>query len=257
MDSHDLSQVWAIAGVVGEVGVCVLALIRGLWRRLPWFTAYLLLVLAVEAARWAVIIGRGADSPAHSWAYWTTQPLLILGRGAALADVCRATLCLYTGIWQLARYLLSAAAVLMLSVAAVHTGGTPGIVSYLIFVERELEFAILVTLVVLLILSRYYGVALDRPLDSISLGLAFYSSVVIINSSILIGALALPWRAFSTVRTMGWDVTLGFWVYALRAPLSAQTQPHMNSAESYERDARVVSGRMRALNARLLDLMKR
>jgi hypothetical protein len=257
MSFPDLSQPLSFLAAAGEITVCLLALVRGLWRRLPWFTAYLILVNVVDAARWAVLYYQGASSPAYSWTYWMTQPLLIMARGTALADVCRAALSSYTGVWKLARYLLAGTAAAILLLAAVHTSGSRGITSYMIFVERELEFAVVMTLLLLLVLSRYYGVALDPPLGGLSLGLAFYSTIVIVSSSILIGRFALPWAVFSLVRTAGWEVTLGCWLYALRSPLAAPLRPELSTVESYEENARVVSGRMRELNARLLALTRR
>jgi len=186
-----------------------------------------------------------------------TQPVLVLARAAALADICRAALGHYTGVWQLARYLLAGAATTLLALAAVRTGGTPGIFSYLIFVERELEFAVVIILLVLLVLSRYYGVALEPPLGGLAMGFAIYSSVLIIASSILIGPLTLPWNVFSQVRSAGYFVALGFWAHALRAPLPAPVRPELSTVESYERNSRLVTDRMRELNARLMDLMKR
>jgi len=257
MTFSDLSQPLSFLGAAGEIGVCLLALVRGLWRRLPWFTAYLLLVNVVDTSRWAVMYYHGSGSPAYSWTYWMTQPLLILARGAALADVCREALGRYTGVWQLARYLLAGTAAAILLLAAVHTSGSRGVASYVIFVERELEFAVLITLLLLLVLSRYYEVALDAPLGGLALGLAFYSSIVIVTGSILIGRFTLPWAVFSSVRIAGWDVTLGCWFYALRAPLAALVRPQLSTVESYEENTRVVSGRMRELNARLLALTRR
>jgi hypothetical protein len=257
MDFHDVDQLLTLVLVPVESAVCALAFWRRLWRTLPFFTAYLLLVVIIDGVRWSVILVYGAGSLAHSWTYWMTQPLLMLARGAALADICRAALGLYTGVWQLARYLLGVAVAAMLTLAAVHTGGSSRITSYLVFVERELEFAVVVTLLMLLVLSRYYGVALDRPLGGMAMGFALYSSVVIIDSSILIGPLRLPWIVFSAARSLGYSVALGCWAYALRAPLPAPVRPELSTVESYERNSRVVSGRMRELTARLMDLMKR
>jgi hypothetical protein len=257
MNTHDFNLLFGLSVTTFEVGVCCLALVRRLWKYVPFFTAYLVLVVIVEAARWTVILVQGEGSRVHSLTYWMTQPLLVLARGAAMADICRAALGLYTGVWQLARYLFLGAAVVMLSLAAVRAGDPRRITAYFIFVERELEFAVVISLFLLLLLSRYYGVALDRPLGGLALGLVFYSSIVIVTGSILIGRFALPWAVFSAVRQMGYAVALAFWAYALRAPLTAPVRPRLSTVESYEANARVVSGRMRELNARLLALTRR
>lgn len=243
-------------GLLFEVGVCVLALARRVWRIVPFFMAYLVLLVLIDSAREWALLQAGYSSPLYSWTYWMTQWVLVLARGAALADICRAALSAYGGIWQLARYLLAGATMVMLAAAALRTGSTPGIVSYVIYVERELEFAIVVTLLLLLILSRYYGVELNRPLGGIAMGLAFYSSVLITTSSILTGPAALPWGLYSALRAVAYDVALAFWAYALRAPIPDPARPELGTVESYESGSRMVSDRMRALNSRLLELMK-
>jgi hypothetical protein len=252
-----VGQFIGLALTPGAAIVCALALVRRLWRLLPYFMAYLVLLVVIEVARLAVIIALGTNSPQYAWTYWMTQPVLILARGAGLADLCRAALGYYTGVWRLARSLLVLAATFMLTFAAIHTGGTQRISSYLVFVERELEFAVVVSLLLLLVLSRYYGVALDRPLDGIAMGLGLYSSVIIIFNSILIGPWVLPWWLYSFVRDVVFFISEGFWAYALWAPLPERARPALSSAESYTENARDVSVRMRELNGRLLSLMKR
>jgi len=257
MDFRDLRLALGLLGFLAEIVVCILAVVRGLWRRLPWFTAYVLLVGLVEAARWSVLLYKGQGSPAHAWTYWMTQPVLLLARAAAIADICRAVLGFYTGVWQLARYLLGIALAVMLTAAAVRTAGAPGIASYILFVERELEFAVVVILLMLLVLSRYYGVVLHPPLRGLALGFALYSSVVIVSSSILIGPFTLSWAAVSEARTTSFFASLAIWIYALRVPLPVPVRPQLSTVESYERNSRMVTDRMRELNARLMDLMKR
>jgi len=257
MDIAESQKLFSLLLTVVELGVCALALARRVWRMVPLFTGYLVLVVLVDIARWAVAMQSGFGSRTYSWAYWMTQPLLLLARAAALADVFRAALGLYSGVWQLARYLLAGAATVLLALAAVRTTGTPGITSYVIYVERELEFSIAISLLLLLALSRYYGVALNRPLGGIAIGLAFYSSVVITSSSIMSGPVAMPWWVYSVARDVAYFASLGFWAWALRWPLRETAPPELATLASYERDSRMLSERMRALNARLVELMKR
>jgi len=256
MDLLSLSGIVAAIVAPLELAVCALALRRRLWRPLPFFVAYLVLLVLIDSGRWAVLLFTGMNSPTYSWAYWMTQPVHILARGAALADICRATLGPYVGVWRLARPLLMLAATLMLVFAAVHSNGTHWISSYLIFLERELEFAVVISLLVLLLLSRYYGLVLERPLDSIALGLGFYSSFVIIKDTIILVVRNLPYWWFSLANSVAFAITLGFWCYALWAPLPERARPQLSTAESYERNSREVSDRMRELNERLLNLIK-
>jgi len=257
MDLRQLTQIIGMVLTPAEFVVCGLALLRRLWRSLPYFTAYLVLLVIIEGVRAAVNLATGNISRPYVWTYWMTQPVLILARGAGLVDVFRAALGMYTGVWRLARALLAVAATFMLGFAAVHTGGTQRISSYVIFVERELEFAALVSLLLLLVMCRYYGAALDRPLDGIALGLGIYSSVVVISGSILVGPFSLSVWVVSLARIVAFNAAVFIWGYALWAPLPARARPELSSVESYEQKTRAVSGRMRELNERLSNLMKR
>jgi len=256
MEIQHLSEIIGAALGPAELAICSLALVRRLWRFLPYFVAYLILLVLVEGARWCAVWAAGAGSPAHSWVYWMTQPVLVLARAAALADVCRAALGPYRGVWKFARPLLMLAATFMLVFAAVRSNGSHWIFSYLIFLERELEFAVVISLLSLLVLSRYYGMALERPLNLIALGLGFYSCQIIVRDTIILMELNLQWWWFSLANSIAFAITLGVWASALWSPLPERTQPVLSNVESYEHNSRVVSGRMRELNERLMSLMR-
>ena len=256
MDGPQFNQLVGAALAPAQLGVCALALLRRLWKTLPYFSAYLVLLVVVEGARWAVILTAGLNSPAHAWTYWMTQPVLMLARGAALVDVCRAALGNYTGVWRFARTVLAGSAAFMLVFAAIHMGAAARISSYLLFLERELEFAILISLLLLMMLSRYYGLSLERPLDGFALGLGLYSSIVIISSSILIGSLSVRWWTISLARSLAFGSSLGIWAFALGRPLPEPTLPQLGTVESYETGSQAVRDRMRELNERLSGLMR-
>jgi len=140
--------------------------------------------------------------------------------------------------------------------AAFHSSGAHWIFSYLVFLERELEIAVVVSLLLLLVLSRYYGMVLERPLDGIALGLGLYSSFVITRDTIILLASNSGWWWFSLVNSIVFASVLGIWFHSLWAPLPARVSPSFGTVEEYERASREVSVRMRELNARLLKLMK-
>lgn len=256
MNLQQLGEFVAAVLAPAELALCVFAVVRRLWRYLPYFMAYLIVLVLIDGARWGVLLTAGSGSRTYSWIYWMTQPVLILARGAALADVCRATLGPYSGVWRFARPLLMFAATVMLAFAAVHSRGTHWIFSYLIFLERELEFAVVISLLLLLVMSRYYEMALERPLDGIALGLGFYSSFVIIKDTIILMQLNLPWWWFSLANSVAFSMALGAWFYALWAPLPERARPELSSVESYEQNTQAVTTRMRELNKRLSNLMK-
>jgi len=257
MDLTDLGQFLGLAGGAAEIGLALLALARRLWRRLPFFTAYLCLVVAVDLSRSAVRVRAGFSSAAYAWTYWRSQELLVLARATVLADLCRAALGRYLGVWQLARLLLAGGACTLLLLADVRTVGTRGMTSYFLYVERELEIAIVLTLLLLLLVSRYYRVELGPPLGGITFGLVFYSAIVVLNTSIRMGPLPLSWQIFSHVRSLAYLTALGIWAYALRRPLPEPARPLLTSPEEFAEAGAAVDQRMRELNARLSQLIRR
>jgi len=237
--------------------VCLLAAHRRLWTRLPCVFAYLVALVVGDAARVVVFRNAGYNSKAYGWTYWIIEGILTLGRGTVLADICRAALGSYTGVWQLARYLLGAAAVVMLALGGLHTGEALRIDSYVIFVQRELEYAIVLTLLLLLLLSRYYRVALGRPVRGIALGLAFYSSVAIVCNSIYIYHLGLTLQEFGDLKNLAFVLALGIWSVELRGPLPVVAPPVLDASGSYDRNAQVMAERMRILNDWLMQILKK
>jgi len=257
MGTLSFSQALALFLAVVEIAVLALASVRRVWKTLPYLFIYLALVVAIEGARWFVLVKSGTGSRSYSWTYWLTQPALLAARAAVLADVCRASLSFYRGVWQMTRYLLGGTAAILVVLAFARTVEKPGFVSYLLFAERELEVSVVVILLLLLVVSRYYGVELGQPLKGIILGLVFYSSVVVINTSILIGPLALSWPVFSTVRVLAYLAALGMWGQALWVPFSQPERPPLIPSAEFEIASGAVDQRMRELNARILQLMKR
>ncbi len=252
-----LSQALTAVSTTGEVIVPPLALVRGLWRQLPGFTAYLLLVLLADALRLATRLYAGDASRSYAWTYWITQAVLVMARATAVADICRAALGYYRGVWHLARSLLAMSACILLGVAAVRTAESSRVSSYIIFVERELEFAVVAVFLLLLVVMRYYTVEVEPPIGGIILGLVLYSTGVIFITTVLTGPPAMPWSLYSSLRIAAFIGALGCWGYALRRPIVQPTRPALSVPAEFERASEAVDQRMRELNARLLQLMKR
>lgn len=241
-----------------EALVCVLAIYRRLYLRLPLFTAYLVMVLLREAAWWWVYFRFGKFSEAYFTFYWVTQALLLASRGVVTAELCWVVLRPYLGVWRLARLALtSAAGVLVLYSGLQASERTARLSTFVLSAERGLEFAVLGSLIVLLGISRYYGVSLDRLVVSVILGLSLYSCFAILNNSILGDWLSDWFRAWDFFRRVSFHLALLVWIQALLQALPRpEVVPAMDGAEQYLQLAPEVSGRMREMNSRLLSLLK-
>jgi len=132
---------WGLATFL-ELILCVLVVRRGLHRRLPFFTGYLVLLIVCDALHWWIYHRWGYGS----WAGWyfsrTAQGVMFAARGLVVVELCRVSLRAYRGIWALAWRLLCAIALLLLVSAAINAREhADHLASFVQAGERGLELA--------------------------------------------------------------------------------------------------------------------
>src|SRR5437879_11108810 len=77
------------AGTALELLLCVLALRNGLFRRLWFFTLYVLLVAIYEVSWFGAIHALGYKSKGAFYFFWLAQAILLSARAAAIAELCQ------------------------------------------------------------------------------------------------------------------------------------------------------------------------
>lgn len=246
---------WASGSVLLLV-VCVFALRRRLYLRLPLFTAYLFLVLLREPGAWWAYYGGYAPRTAFFY-YWLTQAVLLAARGAATAEIAWRILRDYRGVWALAWRLLCLVMMVLLVIAAGDSyRNAYWIFAFILTAERGFEVTATVILIALLTLTSYYRIRLEPAQRMVALGLCFYSVVQVLNNSF---RLWLPqyFHLPSTIRVVSFDVALVIWWLALRKPLPlAGPLPALLRQEVYEEFSPQVNNQLRELNQRLLEILK-
>jgi len=242
-----------LAGVL-----CAYAFRRGLYLRLPLFTAYLALLCLRNLVLWWFYLGPGYDSRAAFEYFWVTQGILLAARGAAIAEIAWRTLRAYRGVWALSSVLLIGIALFLLVQAGLSAAGNRSwIAPFVLTAERGLELAAVVILVALFCLSRYYGIRLEPVQRIVALGLGAYSAVQVINNSFMREWLTRYFGWWAHIRVISFFAAMGIWWLALRKPLpTEQPKPVLLSQDVYDELAPQVSLRLRKLNDRLLEMLK-
>jgi hypothetical protein len=247
-----------IAVVLLEITVAVLAFRHGLYRRLPVFSAYLISVVVVEIIRLGIIARLGVDSVPYYWSYWLTQAGLISLRGVVVAEICRKVLGQNIGIWRLCRIILLAVAGLLLANAAVAAWHNQSHMTALIqILERDLELAILGTLVFAFMFTRYYRIPVGRVIALVSAGLVFYSAVQFANHEFISVFATDFYPLYAQIVVNSFVISMIIWLVAAWNPVPAEATPTvMLGPKAYGQIMPEVNLRLRELNSRLMELLR-
>jgi hypothetical protein len=255
-----------------EVIVCALAYWFGLYRTLPFFTGFLTVLVAQTGFLWVVYRKFGFGSWAAYDAAWGANALMLVAQALVIGELCYCLLRAYPGIWALARLILVAVAFLfVLNAALVAAYRTYWLDTFVLRLDRDLNLASVGVLVTLLLIGRYYQLELDPLERRVAAGLCVWSVVMTITNAFMAQAAAthLPsWHGYYywlnqiytwwySARAIPVLCVLIAWALALRQPVpAARPAPVLLPASAYGDLSPDVNLRLRALNMRLMELLK-
>jgi hypothetical protein len=255
-----------------EVLACSLAYRRGLYRSLPFFTAYLTLMVAATGFLWFVYRAFGFGSWIAYDAGWITHAILLAARGLAVGELCLRLLRSYPGIWALAWRILLAVSFLFLLHAGVESASQPyWLGTFVLALDRDLELAATGVLIALLLIGRYYTLQMDLLERRIAAGLCVMSVIIVVTNALLFqAAVAHPsswlgyhaWLAhaqiwWNSAQAVASACVLSVWAVALWTPIPAKRAvPVLLPASTYRELSPAINFRLRAMNARLTELLK-
>ena len=176
---------WAVGNSL-DILVAIVAVRSGLFKRLPVFTAYLMVIVACDVIATPFQAFLRPSSAPVFYEYWSLQTIMMGTRAAAVGDICFRILSPYRGIWRLCRLVLAGVALFLLVSAAYSAAGQKHSATIFITVlQRGLEVAIIGTLAFALLFAKYYDVKIERFMMLIVGGLIFYSALQIGNSQLM------------------------------------------------------------------------
>lgn len=205
-----------------ELLVLLLAVRRRLYLQLPLFSLYLALLITRAVFIFAVYHSAGYTSHLAFYSYWITQAVLSTGRAAAIAELAWAASRNYPGFRLVLKWVLSCLAlILLLRAAFLALQNTSRLPSIVLNLERDIELAAAVILVVLLALSGRYQVRLETFQQLIAIGLFVYSLVQVLNNVVSRQWLQSYFHWGDAVRILSFHAALLIWLIALARPLPA------------------------------------
>jgi hypothetical protein len=206
---------WLLA-VVLELALCVLVFRRGWNRRLPFFSAYLVALLALSAFIFCVYQAAGYRSKFALYSAWIMQMVLLTGRGLSIGELAWVTWKPYPGFRVITKWLLVvAASVLLVRAATVSIFSNARFPHFVLTLEADLEITAAVVLILLLVLANQYEAHLPVSEKLIAVGLLSYSLVQVVNNTISNHWLQSYFLGWNVVRAAAFHVSLVLWLIAL------------------------------------------
>jgi hypothetical protein len=238
-----------------EVGLLLLLLYHKNHRVFPFFFAYVLIaflqsvVLMVSYRLW------GFSSSNAVRIAWGTQGLVILGRGLAVAEICRRVLGGYRGIWALAWRILVGSVVLVLLYSLAIAGFEWQLLA--LNADRGLELTITVVLVMLFLFAHYYELAMEPAARLVAIGFFLYSCFAVLNDTILESWKYRYAALWNVVGMLAYSASLLFWNWAVRKrQLKITLEPALLSRSVYQSLAPEINLRLKLLNEHLNQMLR-
>jgi hypothetical protein len=201
--------------------LCALVFYRRLFKRLPFFGLYVVLLVAEVTIVWWVYRGWGYRSFPAWYTYWWASAVVLLARFLVVAELCWTSLGTYPAIWPLARKILVLIAAVALSYAsatAFRTKSSP-LATFVLSSERALEIAFAFILVALVGFGARYLAVLQPVERNIVIGLGAYSCFQVINNTFMEEWMSKYFHWWVSVRVVAFDIAMLVWIVPLRKAL--------------------------------------
>lgn len=242
---------WELSVAI-QVVVCAVLLVKGNFRRVPIFTAYVISNICQALVGYFAYTRLGFTSRPAALIMWLSQSVPQVLRVLAISEVLHLILKPYRGIWALGWRVLVVAFVTVFSVALIGSGRN---LSWIVLLaDRGFHLAFGFALVACVLLVHYYLIPIHPVYKALLGGFCFYSCTVVLANTVG-GMLFLRGNAnFEMI----WQLITGaafaavstLWAVALRAPVPEPTRQEARpgATETYWEMSPQINERLRRLN---------
>jgi hypothetical protein len=260
--TFDLSTIveclWAATFLL-QLALCALLVIRGYFRRLPFFTAYIALNLCQAVLLYAIYRYYGDKSMAAYIAGWLSEAITLAARLCATVELLRLVLMSYRGIWGMTWRLLAFVCPLIIVLVGVFSPLEPR--AFVMQVDSGYHIVFAVALILCLGLLHYYPIRVEPVYKVLLSGFCWYSCAKILINTALQGY-SYPqylhyWSIWQTLALSSYLLVLILWGSVLSNPLPPiQQQPELLPDSVYTDISPEINDQLQAINKRLTDFWK-
>ena len=253
-----LNYAWT-ASVVLQAVVCVILILRGHFRKLPVFTAYIALNLCQAVFLYLVYGHYGRASHMAFESAWWSEAITLLLRVFATLELLHIALVSYRGIWGLTWRVLAGISLVTLFCVEVASRGDA--LWALMEADRGYHLIFAVALTGCLALIRYYGIQVATVYKVLLTGFCFYSCIKILVNTVLQSVLYPHFAQFEliwqNITIFPYVAVTALWAAALAWPLPAAAKKQTTLPDfAYRRIAPEINYQLQAINEQLMKFWK-
>lgn len=247
--ANSVQYVWALS-VGFECALLILMLARQHYRTYPAFFFYVVADILQSPVLFIVYAIWGFLSYPASHIAWASQAVIICARALAVAELCRHLLQQFSGIWALARRLLTICAAGVAVYSVLTAGWQWGMT--VLKINQGLELTMVVVIVILFAFARYYEIMAERAQRTMGVGFFALSCFKVVNDTILQHRLAQYANVWRVLGMMAFLTSLSLWFSALYklAPAPTRKTPLL-APDIYGSLTPKINERLRELNEQL------
>ena len=248
---------WAASSLI-QLALCVIIIINGNFRRLPFFTTYVCLNLCQVLFLYSVYRSHAQSSHVALLAGWWSEAITLLARVFATVEILHLVLSAYRGIWGLAWRLLAGTSAVVLVCVVLAYWGNPR--QELMSADRGYNLIFATALISCLALIRYYLIRVDNAYKVLLAGFCFYACVKIVLNTVLYDYLyhQQPHYPFiwQVLVVAPYVIVLILWSVVLLRPLPEKQKQRSLPTSMYGRISPEINLQLQAINRQLMNFFK-
>lgn len=242
-----------------QLVVGTLIVIRGYFRRLPFFSAYTALNLCQAVSLYAMYHYYGDASTQSYIVAWVSEAITLAARLWATVELLRLVLMSYRGIWGMTWRLLAFTCPMVLALVGIFSRSDAQV--FVMQVDSGYHIVFAVALILCLGLLHYYPIRVEPVYKVLLLGFCWYSCARILANAALHGFSYAQylhyWSVWQILSMSPYLLVLILWASALSQPAPAtQQQPTLLTASEYRDIAPEITAQLQAINRRLMNFWK-
>jgi len=248
---------WAASSLI-QLALCVIIIINGHFRKLPFFTTYVCLNLCQVLFLYSIYRSYGRSSHVAFLASWWSEAITLLARVFATVEILHLVLSAYRGIWGLAWRLLAGTSVVLTVCVVLAYWGNPR--QALMSADRGYNLIFAMTLIACLALIRYYLIRVDNAYKILLAGFCFYACFKILLNTVLYDFLfnqrsryPFIWEILAVA---SYVIVLIVWSAALLRPLPEKQKQQSLPTYVYGRISPQINFQLQAINRQLMNFFK-